>query len=147
MYIARAKDDIVDKAGAYHLGYKANDNVQILFQKFIKNKNDKLTRKIRPHNLVFSQDGYGFCLAGECYELNNLARSNIENIRWLFGGHILSPLLRGIRAVIRTIFISNAQRLSGLNIEDIHAKKYSVKHISDREASIRSDLLTTFAVV
>ncbi|MBN2479606.1 MAG: hypothetical protein JXA94_05210 [Parachlamydiales bacterium] len=132
IFIRRTTSDPIDLGGSYHLGYKANKNVDIDYKKFsiIERKNST----IHPHNIIFAENQATYKVDSSPFELNNLKRSNAENYRYYLGGHLLAPILDIIRKVGRLFIPSNAFLLKGLWIEDFDNDKYKPKFISSKSA-------------
>ncbi|MFA6118931.1 MAG: hypothetical protein WCT85_06075 [Parachlamydiales bacterium] len=134
--------DIVDRSGPYHLGYGARNNIHINYITFIiTGRKLQILKKIHPHNIVFSEHSKSLSLSGGDYSFDNLSRSYVESIRWLIGGHLLSPLCIAIQKITRKFFISYAEYLKGLDIEDIQESRFVVRHVSQKDALIRTSLL------
>jgi arsenate reductase-like glutaredoxin family protein len=127
LYIRRTKNDIVEFVGDCHLGYLAPENVDIDYQRYIK----QTKVKIHPHNLVFSTCfGKIAIQSGDISELNNLSRSYIELFRRYLGGNVISPFFRILRYISRSFINSNALKLKGLYLEDMNNLNYNFKHIA-----------------
>ena len=113
VYSCRTIGDFVDLAGSYHIGYK-NPRVALHCKTYrlLNNKSG-----ISAHNIIFSETIEKFEVNNERFELNNLKRSKLENIRWSLGGFIIAPVLNIFIALERSIVSTNAAIHKGLFIE------------------------------